>query len=73
MSKRPANVLVTLKKGETQEKLLKRFQKKCKKIGVVKEYLEKTSFFKTKAQKRKEKQLKNKWLRNKSKLRKNRQ
>ena len=72
MTKRPINVLVTLRKGESPEKFLKRFQKRCKKIGIVKEYLEKTLFFKTKAQKRKEKQLKNKWLRNKSKLRKKR-
>ncbi len=70
MSKSPANVIVKLKPGETQERLLKRFSKKCKKTEIIKEYLEKVSFFKTKRQKRKEKQLKNKWLRNKYKNRK---
>jgi ribosomal protein S21 len=66
------NIEVKLRRGETQEKLLKRFSKKCKKADIVKTYVEKTSFFKTKAEKRKEKQMKNKWLRNKKKFRKSR-
>ena len=70
--KSPSNVIVTLRQGESQEKLLKRFVKKCKKTDIVKEYLGKTLYFKTKAEKRLEKILKNKWLKNKRKFTKKR-
>jgi len=60
--KSPCHVEVTLKPGESQEKLLKRFMKKCKKEDVVKQYLEKTSYFKNNREKKREKYLKNQWL-----------
>lgn len=65
MIKSPSHVYVTLRQGESQEKLIKRFFKKCKKKDVVKTYLEKTSYFKNKRTKRREKIEKNKWLKNK--------
>ena len=68
--RRAVNVEVTLKKGEASEKLLRRFSKKCKRNNVVREFLDKTSFFKTKREKRREKTERNKWLRNKHKFRK---
>ena len=37
------------------EALIRRFLKKCKKERVVKEYIEKTSYYKSKSQKRREK------------------
>ncbi len=67
---RAVNVEVKLKKGESQEKLLRRFSKKCKKTEVVREHLDKTSHFKTKREKRREKTERSKWLRNKHKSRK---
>lgn len=67
---RSCNVEVTLKKGESQDKLLRRFSKKCKKLEVVREHLDKTSHFKTKREKKREKAERNKWLRNKNKFRK---
>lgn len=61
------NVSIKLRKGESQDKLLKRFNKKCRKEEVIKEYLDKTSFFKTKTQKKREKRRKNQYLRSKGK------
>lgn len=60
-----------LKDGESEERLIRRFFKKCKKQNIVKEYLEKTSFFKTKRQKKKEKSENAEYLRksNKNKVR----
>lgn len=69
MFKRPAYVDIRLKNGESQEKLLRRFSKKCKKIEVVRQYLDKTTHFKTNRQKKKDKTERNKWLRNKYKFR----
>jgi len=63
----PCNVEVTLKPGESQDKLLKRFMKKCKKVDIVKEYLDKTSYFKTNREKKREKRIKNQWLKNSKK------
>jgi len=57
------NVTVTLKDGESQEKLIKRFSKKCKKEDIIKEYLTKTSFFKTRSEKKRERYLRNKHIR----------
>jgi ribosomal protein S21 len=62
------NAEVKLKDGESQEKLLRRFLKKCKKQDIVKEYLDKTSYFKSKREKRKEKHLRNKYLRSRGKI-----
>lgn len=59
------NIQVRLEDGMSQEKLLKKFLKKCKNENVVKEYLEKTSFYLTPSQKRREKIRKNKFLRQK--------
>ena len=65
--RRVANVEVFLGERESQESLLRRFSKKCKKQDIVKEYLDKTSCFKSKSQKRKEKSLKAQYIRNKEK------
>jgi ribosomal protein S21 len=62
------NIEVTLRPGESGEKLIKRFSKKCKKQEVIQEYLDKTSFFRTKSQKKRDKVLKNKYLREKNRL-----
>lgn len=48
------NVEVYLRDGESQEKLMKRFFKKCKKEDIIREYLGKTSYFKTRSQKKRE-------------------
>ena len=39
------NVRVELRRGETSEKLIRRFSKKCKKEKVVEIYREKTGYF----------------------------
>jgi ribosomal protein S21 len=57
------NVEVKLRDGESQEKLIKRFFKKCKKEDIIKEHLTKTSFFKTRRQKKREQYLRNKHIR----------
>ena len=36
------NIRVDLRRGETSEKLIRRFNRKCKKEGIVKLYLDKT-------------------------------
>lgn len=59
---RIALVEVRLKEGESSEKLIKRFVKKCKKQEIIKEYLEKVSFYRSKSQKRRDKMLKNRFL-----------
>jgi len=61
------NVEVRLKPNESQEKLLKRFLKKCKKTEITKEHIEKTLFYSKPSQKRRSKRLKNKFLREKEK------
>jgi hypothetical protein len=48
--------------GEGGEQLIKRFLKKAKKSEIVKEHLEKVSFFRTKSQKKKDKIEKNRYL-----------
>lgn len=65
--KRTVNIEVKLRDGESQEKLIKRFFKKCKKQEIIKEHLDKTSFFKSNAQKRKERAIRNKYIRDKEK------
>jgi hypothetical protein len=60
--KRAINVEERLREGESAERLIKRFFKKCKKQEIIKEHLEKTSFFRTRRQKRRIKALKNKYL-----------
>ena len=70
--RRAINVEEKLREGETTEKLIKRFFKKCKKVEVIKEHLEKTASFKTSRQKRREKRLKNEHIRKiEKKLQKN--
>lgn len=61
------NVSVELRPGESSERLIKRFIKKCKKEDVIREYLTKTSFHRTKSQKRREKIRKNRHLRQREK------
>lgn len=36
------NIRVSLRRGETSEKLIRRFNRKCKKEGIIKIYREKT-------------------------------
>ena len=43
--------------ADVNEALIKKFLKKCKKERVVKEYVEKTSYYKSKAQKKREKRI----------------
>jgi len=61
-----SGIAVNLRPGESQEKLLKRFVKRCKKEDIIKEYLEKTAFYKSKKQRRREKRRKNFWISQKS-------
>ena len=60
-----ANVTVRLEDNMSQEKLLKKFIKKMKNENVIKEYLEKTSFYLSPSEKRRAKERKNKFLREK--------
>ncbi len=46
------NVEIYPKEGESQEQLLKRFIKKCKKEKILEEHIDKTSFHRTKSEKR---------------------
>ena len=59
------NVEVRLSEGMSQEKLLKKFLKKVKNENVIREYLDKTSFYLSPSEKRREKIRKNKFLRQK--------
>ena len=40
-----SNIKVELRRGETSEKLVRRFNRKCKKEGIIKLYLEKTDHY----------------------------
>ncbi len=64
MSRRASNVEVQARPGESVEKLLKRFTKKCKSENIIKEYIDKTLYFKSKKQRRRSKLLKAIWFRN---------
>ena len=52
------NVKVELRRGETSERLIRRFSKKCKKERVVEIYREKTGYFVKTSVKRKVKRQK---------------
>ena len=52
------NVKVELRRGETSERLIRRFSKKCKKEKVVEIYREKTGYFVKPSVKRKVKRQK---------------
>lgn len=41
MAKRPTKIFVELRKGESFERMMRRFLKKCKKENIVEEYREK--------------------------------
>ena len=41
----PVNVRVTKRRGESDERLIRRFNRKCKKLKVVQEYREKTDYY----------------------------
>ena len=41
----PTNIRVSLRRGETSEKLIRRFNRKCKKEGIIKLYREKTDHY----------------------------
>jgi len=51
------NVQVFLRRGELQERLTKRFFKKCKKEDILREYLEKTSYYKSPSEIRRKRML----------------
>lgn len=59
------NIEVKAKPGESTDKLIKRFLKKVKKQEIIKEYLDRVSFFRTKSQKKRWKRAKNKFLKEK--------
>ena len=61
------NLVVELRGNESADRLIKRFLKKCKKQDVIREFLNKTSYFKSKSQKRKEKIVRNQFIRGKEK------
>jgi len=63
--KRSALITEKLREGESAERLIKRFLKKCKKQRILDEVKEKTAFALTKSQKLREKRRKNKFLREK--------
>ena len=41
----PVNVRVTKRRGESDERLIRRFNRKCKKQKIVQEYREKTDHY----------------------------
>lgn len=57
------NVQVKVREGESSERLIRRFFKKCKKVDIVREHLDKVSFARSKSQKKRAKIQKNKYLR----------
>lgn len=59
------NIEVKAKQGESSDKLIKRFLKKMKKQDIIKEYLDRVSFFRSPSQKRRWKRAKNKFLKEK--------
>lgn len=59
------NIEVKAKPGESTDKLIKRFLKKVKKQEIIKEYLDRVSFFRSPSQKRRWKRAKNKFLKEK--------
>lgn len=46
MSRKPVNVEVKRRKDESIERLIRRFMRECKKEQIVREYLEKTRYYK---------------------------
>jgi ribosomal protein S21 len=46
MSSKPVNVETKQRKDESVEKLIRRFMRECKKEQIVREYLEKTRYYK---------------------------
>jgi len=57
------SVHVELRPGESTDRLIKRFFKKCKKVDFMKAYLERVSFFRSPSERKRYKRLKNKHLR----------
>ena len=55
MKSPPILVEVTQRRNEPTERLIKRFMRKVKKEKIIEDYLDKTSYFKSKPTKRKEK------------------
>ena len=41
----PTNVKVTKRRGESDERLIRRFNRKCKKQRIVQEYRERTDYY----------------------------
>lgn len=46
MSRKPVNVEVKRRRDESNERLIRRFMRECKKEQIVREYLEKTRYYK---------------------------
>lgn len=65
MNSKPYNIIVFPKQGESQEKMIRRFFKKCKKQEIIQEHLSKTSFFVSKNEKKRKKIKENAFLRQK--------
>jgi small subunit ribosomal protein S21 len=40
-----SNIIVKIRRGEPTEKLIRRFIRKCKKEGIVEEYLARTNYY----------------------------
>ncbi len=55
------HVEVKLREGESADRLIKRFLKKCKKADIIREYRDKTEYFLTRSQKKREKRRRNKF------------
>ena len=60
---RAVNVQVVLRDGESAERLIRRFFKKCKKVDIIREHLDKVSFARSKSQKKRDKRQKAKHMR----------
>lgn len=63
MNNHSVNISVSLRDGESSEKMIRKFLKKCKKSEIIREHLDKTSYYKSKSRKKRDKIEKNKHLR----------
>jgi len=61
--RRSVNVEVTPRENESDDRMIRRFFKKCKKEDIIREHLDKTQFFRSPRQKRRQKTLNSKYLR----------
>jgi len=61
------NIIVTAKGNESSDRIVRRFLKKCKKQDIVREYITRTAYFKSKGRKEREKRLRAQFIRRKEK------